>query len=91
VNSSTLRRIPDQADLIRLRKVPVDLAGKPNPIALLDAAGPCSLNGNLVTTGEDYDAWRYTLEKDGAQGTGAELARVHARSGCFLCDCYGCQ
>ena len=51
------------ADLIRLRKVPVDLDGKPNPIALLDAAGPCSLNGNLVTTGEDYDAWRYTLEK----------------------------
>ena len=30
---------------------------------LLGAAGPCSLNGNLVTTGEDYDAWRYTLEK----------------------------
>ena len=30
---------------------------------MLDDAGPCSLNGNLVTTGEDYDAWRYTLEK----------------------------
>jgi CelD/BcsL family acetyltransferase involved in cellulose biosynthesis len=30
---------------------------------LLDDAGPCSLNGNLVTTGENYDAWRYTLEK----------------------------
>ena len=27
------------------------------------AAGPCSLNGNPVFTGEDYDAWRYTLEK----------------------------
>ena len=58
-----LRRMSDRPDLIRLRKVPVDLDGKPNPIALLDAAGPCSLNGNLVTTGEDYDAWRYTLEK----------------------------
>ena len=34
-----------------------------NPLALLDEAGACSLNGNLVTTGEDYDAWRYTLEK----------------------------
>ena len=43
--------------------MPVDLDGRPNPLALLDAAGPCSLNGNLVTTGEDYDAWRYTLEK----------------------------
>ena len=58
-----LRRMSDRPDLIRLRKVPVDLDGEPNPIALLDAAGPCSLNGNLVTTGEDYDAWRYTLEK----------------------------
>jgi CelD/BcsL family acetyltransferase involved in cellulose biosynthesis len=60
---SALRRMPEKADLVRLRKVPVDLDGKPNPIALLDAGGPCSLNGNLVTTGEDYDAWRYTLEK----------------------------
>ena len=60
---SALRRMPEAADLIRLRKVPVDLDGKPNPLALLDAAGPCLLNGNLVTTGEDYDAWRYTLEK----------------------------
>jgi len=60
---SALRRMPGKADLIRLRKVPVDLDGKPNPLALLGAAGPCSLNGNLVATGEDYDAWRYTLEK----------------------------
>jgi CelD/BcsL family acetyltransferase involved in cellulose biosynthesis len=55
--------MPEKADLIRLRKIPVDLDGKPNPIVLLDAGGPCSLNGNLVTTGEDYDVWRYTLEK----------------------------
>src|SRR6185369_8356777 len=60
---SALRRMPEKADLIRLRKIPVDLVGKPNPIALLDAGGACSLNGNLVTTGEDYDGWRYTLEK----------------------------
>jgi CelD/BcsL family acetyltransferase involved in cellulose biosynthesis len=60
---SALRRMPDAADLIRLRKLPVDLDGKRNPIALLNAAGPCLLNGNLVTTSEDYDAWRYRLEK----------------------------
>ena len=60
---SALRRMPEAVDLIRLRKVPVDLDGKPNPLALLGAAGPCSLNGNLVATGEDHDAWRYTLEK----------------------------
>jgi CelD/BcsL family acetyltransferase involved in cellulose biosynthesis len=60
---SALRRLSDPADLVRLRKLPVGLDGRPNPLALLDEAGPCSLNGNLVATGEDYDAWRYTLEK----------------------------
>ena len=39
------------------------LDGRPNPLALLDGAGPCALNGNVVITGEDYDAWRFTLER----------------------------
>ncbi|WP_065753533.1 GNAT family N-acetyltransferase [Bradyrhizobium paxllaeri] len=60
---SALRRMQDPADLVRLRKVPVDLDGKPNPLVLLGDGGACALNGNLVTTGEDYDAWRYTLAK----------------------------
>ena len=60
---TALRRLPGGADLIRLRKVAVDLDGRPNPLALLKEAGPCPLNGNIVTTGDDYDAWRYTLEK----------------------------
>jgi CelD/BcsL family acetyltransferase involved in cellulose biosynthesis len=60
---TALRRLPGGADLIRLRKVAADLDGRPNPLALLDEAGACSLNGNIVTTGEDYDGWRYTLEK----------------------------
>ena len=60
---SALRAMPDRADLIRLRKVPANLDGGANPLALLDTATSCPLNGNLVTTGEDYDAWRYTLEK----------------------------
>jgi CelD/BcsL family acetyltransferase involved in cellulose biosynthesis len=56
-----LRRVQGGADLIRLRKVPRDLDGRVNPLALLDAAGPCLANGNIVMTGEDYDAWRHTL------------------------------
>jgi CelD/BcsL family acetyltransferase involved in cellulose biosynthesis len=60
---SALRRVPGGADLVRFRKMPLDLGGQPNPFSLLDDAGPCAANGNLVTTGEDYDAWRYTLEK----------------------------
>ena len=60
---AALRKVPGGADLIRLRKLPLDLGGWPNPLALLDAAGPCSLNGNLIVMGEDYDAWRYSLER----------------------------
>jgi CelD/BcsL family acetyltransferase involved in cellulose biosynthesis len=60
---AALRRMPGGADLIRLQKMPVDLDGKPNPLALLDGAGICSLNGNIVTTGDDFDAYRYSLEK----------------------------
>jgi CelD/BcsL family acetyltransferase involved in cellulose biosynthesis len=60
---AALRRLPGGADLIRLRKMPVDLDGRPNPLALLDGAGACALNGNLVTTGDDFDAWRYSLER----------------------------
>jgi CelD/BcsL family acetyltransferase involved in cellulose biosynthesis len=51
------------ADLIRLRKLPAELGGRANPLALLDAAGPCSLNSNAIVTGEDYNAWRYTLDR----------------------------
>jgi len=58
-----LRRVSGGADLIRLRKLPAELDGRPNPLALLAEAGPCYANGNIVTTGDDYDAWRYTLEK----------------------------
>ncbi|HTB01997.1 MAG TPA: GNAT family N-acetyltransferase [Bradyrhizobium sp.] len=58
-----LRGLPGGADLIRLRKMPVDLAGQPNPLALLDAAAPCPLNGNLVTTGDDFDAYLRSLER----------------------------
>jgi CelD/BcsL family acetyltransferase involved in cellulose biosynthesis len=58
-----LRRLPGGADLIRLRKMPAESDGRPNPLALLDGAGPCALNGNVVTTGDDFDAWRFTLER----------------------------
>jgi CelD/BcsL family acetyltransferase involved in cellulose biosynthesis len=60
---AALRRLPGGADLIRLRKMPVEMDGRPNPLALLGGAGPCSLNGNIVSTGADFDAWRFTLER----------------------------
>ena len=60
---AALQRMPGGADLIRLRKMPIDLDGKPNPLALLDGANPCPLNGNVVTTCDDFDAYRYSLER----------------------------
>ncbi|MBR0797070.1 GNAT family N-acetyltransferase [Bradyrhizobium jicamae] len=58
-----LRKESGGADLLRLLKMPAVLHGRANPLALLGGAGPCPLNGNPVFTGDDYDAWRYTLEK----------------------------
>jgi CelD/BcsL family acetyltransferase involved in cellulose biosynthesis len=61
--TAALRRLPGGCDLVRLRKMPAELDNVPNPLALLDGASPCPLNGNIVTTGDDFDAWRYQLEK----------------------------
>jgi CelD/BcsL family acetyltransferase involved in cellulose biosynthesis len=58
-----LRRMPGGADLIRLRKMPVDLDGRPNPLALLDGSSRCAFNGNVVTIGDDFDAYRYSLKR----------------------------
>jgi CelD/BcsL family acetyltransferase involved in cellulose biosynthesis len=59
-----LRRLPGGADLIRFKKMPLDLQGGSNPLAMLDGTGPCSLNGNLVTTGEDFELYKRSLKRD---------------------------
>jgi CelD/BcsL family acetyltransferase involved in cellulose biosynthesis len=61
---AALRRMSDGADLVRLRKMPLDLNGRSNPLTLLDDARPSSLNGNLVTTGDDFDAYRNSLGRN---------------------------
>jgi CelD/BcsL family acetyltransferase involved in cellulose biosynthesis len=60
---TALRRMPGGADLIRLRKMPVDLGGSPNPLALLDDASRCPFNGNIVTTGDDFEVYRRSLTR----------------------------
>jgi CelD/BcsL family acetyltransferase involved in cellulose biosynthesis len=60
---AALRRMQGAADLIRLRKMPIDLDGRPNPLALLAGASRCPLNGNVVMTGDDFDAYRYSLQR----------------------------
>lgn len=56
-----LARSVRPADLVRLRKMPPTLNGRPNPLALVTGATPCAANGNLIRVGDDYDSWRHTL------------------------------
>ncbi|MGY4476483.1 GNAT family N-acetyltransferase [Bradyrhizobium sp. USDA 3364] len=60
---AALRQWHGGADLIRFRKMPLKLAGRANPLALLDGVGPSIVNGNLLTIGDDHNAWRYELDR----------------------------
>src|SRR5262249_5036567 len=65
---AALKDMPGGADLIRLRKLPRDLDGRPNPLALLEGTGRSAVNGNLVTIGDDFDAWRHSLGRNARKG-----------------------
>jgi CelD/BcsL family acetyltransferase involved in cellulose biosynthesis len=58
-----LRELPDRLDLLRMQKMPADLEGRPNPLVLLGRMGSCSLNGNLVVTGEDFEAYQTSIKR----------------------------
>jgi CelD/BcsL family acetyltransferase involved in cellulose biosynthesis len=58
-----LRHLPEGVDLLRLRKMPANVGGVPNPLASLGRMGSCSLNGNLVVVGDDFDAYRASLKR----------------------------
>jgi CelD/BcsL family acetyltransferase involved in cellulose biosynthesis len=60
---AALKRLPGGVDLVRFRKMPFELDGVVNPLTLLDDARRSWLNGNVVTTGHDFDAYRYSLER----------------------------
>jgi len=65
---AALKRMQGGADLLRLRKLPGDLDGRPNPLALLEGTGRSAVNGNLVAIGEDFDAWRHSLGRNARKG-----------------------
>jgi CelD/BcsL family acetyltransferase involved in cellulose biosynthesis len=60
---AALKRLPGGTDLVRLRKMPFELDGRPNPLTLLPGASASFLNSNVVTTGDDFDAYRFSLER----------------------------
>jgi CelD/BcsL family acetyltransferase involved in cellulose biosynthesis len=83
-----LARLPDGCDLIRFRKMPAAMAGWVNPLAALAGVQPSALTGHLVQVGDDYDAYRYSLEKTVrkelerswrvfAKHDGAEFKQIH--------------
>jgi CelD/BcsL family acetyltransferase involved in cellulose biosynthesis len=60
---AALKRLPGGTDLVRLRKMPFELDGRPNPLTQLAGASASFLNSNVVTTGDDFDAYRYSLDR----------------------------
>ncbi|MBW7972433.1 GNAT family N-acetyltransferase [Bradyrhizobium sp. BR 10289] len=58
-----LRALPDGFDLLRLKKMPAHVGSKPNPLVSLGRLGSCSVNGNLVLTGDDYVDYRASIRR----------------------------
>lgn len=58
-----LRALPDRFDLLRLKKMPAHVGGKPNPLVSLGRIGSSSLNGNLVLTGDDYEGYQASIKR----------------------------
>jgi len=58
-----VRALPDRFDLLRLKKMPAHVGGKPNPLVSLGRIGSCSLNCNLVLTGDDYEVYRASIKR----------------------------
>jgi CelD/BcsL family acetyltransferase involved in cellulose biosynthesis len=60
---AALRRLPERADLVRLQKMPAHLDEMPNPLVSIGRLGSCSLNGNLISIGEDFEAYRSSIKR----------------------------
>jgi CelD/BcsL family acetyltransferase involved in cellulose biosynthesis len=58
-----LRKMPGGVDAIRLQKMPSKLAGGINPLVLLGREGSSSLNGNIIETGDDFEAYRTSIRR----------------------------
>jgi CelD/BcsL family acetyltransferase involved in cellulose biosynthesis len=60
---AALHRLPDRPDLIRLKKMPTEIQGRPNPLVAFGWTGSCSLNGNLIEVDGDFEAYRSSIRK----------------------------
>jgi CelD/BcsL family acetyltransferase involved in cellulose biosynthesis len=60
---AALGQLPERVDLVRLRKMPAIVNGSPNPLVSLGRLGSCSLNGNLIEVGEDFEVYRASIKR----------------------------
>lgn len=60
---AALGKAPGGVDLVRLQKMPSRLASGINPLALLGREGSSSLNGNIIETGDDFEAYRISIKR----------------------------
>ena len=60
---AALRQLPDRPDLVRLKKMPAEIRGRPNPLVASGWNGSSSLNGNVVEVGDDFEAYRASIRK----------------------------
>lgn len=77
---AALRGLPEGADLLRLKKMPATIGAKPNPLAALGRIGSCSVNGNLVVTGEDFDAYKAAIKRMQLPRCWRVFSRIPVRS-----------
>ena len=53
-----LQQAVPHAAVAHLTKMPLDLGGRPNPLALLGNSAPANVFGNVLRIGDDFAAWR---------------------------------
>ncbi len=59
----TLRAHLPEADAVSFLKMPLTIGGRANPFALLPAARPSKLNGNILHVPGEWADWHWGLEK----------------------------
>ena len=51
------------ADLVKFTKMPIELEGRPNPLALLPQCGPCALGTNVLSINGSWDDYLSHLDR----------------------------
>jgi CelD/BcsL family acetyltransferase involved in cellulose biosynthesis len=58
-----IRRAVGEADLVNLTKMPTEIEGRPNPLALLPQCGPCAVGTNVLAIDGSWDDYLAGLDR----------------------------